>query len=199
MLVVLLVLLMTTATATFAIHSTSTEIRAAGHARQAAQAEYIAQGGAYAAISYLDVVNPMAVVAQHLATPVRPDDVLMPEDVAVGLQTNVLRIPMQDFLGMAHAPPLETEAVHTPSLGPRNAYQPDFLVTGTDLHQVAREEAGRDLTGRGANYYRVTLTSRGQMLPRSDFHEAGDPRSYNEVAMRARAMTEAGPFWAQGH
>src|SRR5690606_8006451 len=180
-----------------------TEIRAAGHARQAVQAEYVAQGGAYAAVSYLDVLKAQGSLRQYLETNVAGDQALSPEDRALGYVSNALRIPMDDFAGFmgVYAPPLETEPARTPSLGPRNAYQPDFMVTGSDLYQIAREEAGRDLTGRGASYYRVSLTSRGTMAPEGDYRESADERerSYHEVTMRARAMTEVGPFWIRGH
>lgn len=200
MLIVLMVLLMTTATATLAIHSTSTEIRAAGHARQAVQAEYLAQGGAYAAVSYVDALKAQGSLTQYLQTDVDDTDRLGPSEVTVMQDSNALRIAMDDFNGFMGvvSPPVETEAARTPSLGPHNAYEADFLVSGSDLYQIAREEAGRDLTGRGASYYRVSLTSRGTMAPESDYQDAADAeneRTYNEVAMRARAITEVGPFW----
>lgn len=207
MLIVLMVLLMTTATATFAIHSTSTEIRAAGHARQAVQAEYLAQGGAYAGVGYVEVLKANGALTQYLQTDVAAGTASSPDEATVGVASNMLRIPMShfdDFAGV-QGPPVELEHARTPSLGPRNAYQPDFMVDGTDLYEVAREEAGRDLTGRGARYFRMTLTSRGQMAPPGDYRETGadgtpvEDRSYNEVAMRARAITEVGPFWLGGH
>jgi hypothetical protein len=208
MLMVLIVLLMTTATATFAIHSTSTEIRAAGHARQAAQAEYLAQGGAYAGVGYVEILKANGALTQYLRTDVAANTASSPDEARVDRTTNILRIPRTHFESFAgaQAPPVELEPSRTPSLGPRNAYEPDFMVDGTDLYEVAREEAGRDLTGRGARYFRMTLTSRGQLAPRAgDYRETDadgtpvDDRSYNEVAMRARAITEVGPFWLGGH
>jgi hypothetical protein len=203
MLIVLMVLLMTTATATFAIHSTSTEIRAAGHTRQAVQAEYLAQAGAYAGVGYVEVLKANGALTQYLQTDVAANTASSADEATIDQTTNMLRIPMTDFDGFvgAQAPPVELDAARTPSLGPHNAYQPDFVVDGTDLYEVAREEAGRDLTGRGARYFRMTLTSRAQMAPRNDYRESADlrERSYNEVAMRARAITEVGPFWLGGH
>lgn len=199
MLIVLIILLMTTATATFAVHATSVEIRAAGHVRQAVQAEHLAEGGAYAAVSYLDVLKANGSLAQYLRTDVAANVASSPDEATVDRQTNLLRIRMEDFANApgVNSPPLETEGA--PSLGPSSAYVPDFMVDGTDLHQLSRDAAGRDLTGRGASYYRVTLTSRASMAPLNDYRATGDARSYNEVAMRARAFTEVGPFWLGGH
>lgn len=201
MLVVLMVLLMTTATATFAIHSTSMEIRAAGFARQAVQAEYLAEGGAYAGVSYLDVLKADGSLVQYMRTSVAAGVASSPSEATVDRTTNLLRITMRDFndAPSVNSPPVETEAARTPSLGPHNTYEPTFTVDGTDLYQISRDDAGRDLTGRGSHYYRVTLTSLGQMAPPSDYRVAGETRSYNEVAMRARAITEVGPFWIGGH
>lgn len=204
MLIVLMVLLMTTATATFAIHSTTMEIRASGYARQAQQAEYVAEGGTYAAVGYLDVLKADGSLTQYLRTSVASGVASSPTEASIGRQTNLLRINMQDFTGAPGvvSPPVETEVTRTPSLGPYNAYQPTFLVDGTDLYQVSHDDAGRDLSGRGAHYYRVTLTSLAQMAPRAgDFDPDHDPRtpSYNEIDMRARAITEVGPYWIGGH
>lgn len=203
MLVVLMVLLMTTATATMAVHSTSMEIRSAGHARQALQAEYLAEGATYAAISYMDILKANGVLVQYLRTNVGAGILAGPAETTMDRASNRLRIAMRDFTPVASAGlralPVETRPENGPSVGPRNAYQPDFVVDGTDLFQMTRDDAGRDLTGRGAQYFRITLTSRATMAPPSDYRVAGDTRSYNEIAMRARMISEAGPFWMGGH
>lgn len=197
MLIVLMVLLMTTATATFAIHSTSVEIRAAGHMRQAVQTEHLAEGAAYAGVSYLDRLGASGSIVQYLRTQVGRDVASSPSEATIDRETNLLRIRMQDFSGApgVAGPPLETAT----SFGPYNSHVPDFFVDGTDLYQISRDVAGTDLTGRGAHFYRVTLTSLGQMAPPSDYRAADDTRSFNEVASRARAVTEVGPFWMGGH
>lgn len=197
MLVVLLVLLMTTATATFAIHSTSIEIRAAGHTRQAGQAEHLAEGAAYAGVSYLDRLGAAGSIVQFLRTRVGRDVASSPSEATIDRETNLLRIRMQDFNTAPGVTGLPLESAS--SFGPHNSHVPDFFVDGTDLYQISRDVAGTDLTGRGARFYRVTLTSLGQMAPPGDYRAADDTRSYNEVASRARAVTEVGPFWMGGH
>lgn len=201
MLIVLMVLMMTTAMATFAIHSTSIEIRGAGHARQALQSEHLAEGATYAGVSYLDRLGANGSLVQYLRTDVARDVASSPSEASIDRETNLLRIRMEDFEtapGVV-SPPIELPGgTHTPSFG-YSAYEPTFFVDGTDLYQISRDLAGTDLTGRGAHFYRVTLTSLGQMAPPSDYRAADDTRTYNEVASRARAMTEVGPFWLGGH
>ncbi len=200
MLIVLMVLIMTTATATFAMHSTSIEIRSAGHARQAVQAEYLAEGAVYAGVSQLDRRGPGVSLVEYLQTNVTAGTASTLGEATIDRNTNLWRVRPEDLTRGASGiagPSLETAG--TPSLGPHSAYQATFFVDGSDLFQLARDRAGADLTGRGAHFYRMTLTSLGQMAPPSDYRAADDPRSYNEVASRARAYTEVGPFWVGGH
>ncbi len=201
MLIVLMVLTMTTATATFAMHSTSVEMRAAGHARQAMQAEYLAEGGTYAAIGYVEHLGAGGSLVQYLRTSVDANQASSPTEATVDQETNLLRIEMNDLapaLG-TNGPAVETEVLRTPSFGPQNAYQPSFLVDGTDVYQLSRDTAGHDLSGRGARFYRMSLTSRGQMSLPTDFRATGDDRDFHETAMRARALVEVGPYFIAGH
>jgi hypothetical protein len=201
MIMTLGVLMMTTAMATFAMHTTTIEIRSAGYMRQALQAEYVAEGGAYAGISYVEQMPPIASLAQELRTEVDSNVSSSPGEASIDRDTNLLRIRREDFDSVTgvHAPPLETELARTPSLGPRNTNVADFTVDGTDVYRVSRDRAGEDLSGRGARFYRITLTSRAQLAPPGDFRATGDTRDYHETAARARAVAEVGPFWLGGH
>lgn len=197
MLIVLMVLLMTTATATFAIHSTVMEIRSAGYQRQALQTSYVAEGGTYAALSYIDVMGPQAAFVQYSRTQVASTVAVAPGSATLDRTTNVLRVEMDDFAGSAGAmaPPLELDVARQPSLGPHGASVPTFTVDGTDLYRSYRQVAGRDGTGRNPMaYVRLNLTSRGRMAPPSDYVSTGDPRSWHESSASARAYTEMGPF-----
>jgi hypothetical protein len=203
MLVVMMVLLMTTATATVAIHTTTMEIRSAGQVRQAVQAEYLAESGSYGALGYMDMVGAHGVLVQYSQTSVAGGTAAAPTETTMDRATNLLRIQMSDLTpgvaGNVTSPVVENRTGRVPSVGPRNAYQPNFVVDGTDLYQISRDEAGRDLTGRGAQYFRMTLTSRATMAPPSDYRATGDVRDYNEIASRARTLTEVGPYWIGGH
>ncbi len=197
MLVVLMVLMMTTATATFAIHATTVEMRSAGYARRAMQTSYVAEGGAYAALGYIDAIGARAAFTQYSRTQVSSGALIGPTHASLNRETNLLRIEMTDFDGGydVASPPLERDVTRTPSLGPRNHVVPTFTVDGTDLYRTNRRQAGRDQSGRNPmQYVRLNLTSRGRTAPPSDFTRAGDSRSYHETAVNARAMVEMGPF-----
>jgi len=197
MLVVLMVLLMTTATATFAIHATTMEMRSAGYSRTAMQTQYVAEGGAYAALGYVDAIGASAAFTQYSRTRVSALTSLAPSHATLNRETNVLRIEMTDFDGGfdVAAPPIERDVVRTPSLGPRQNMIPNFTVDGTDLYRNQRQQAGRDQAGRNPlAYARINFTSRGRTAPATDFTRTGDPRSFHESASNARAMAEMGPF-----
>src|SRR5690606_8313768 len=83
MLVVLMVLLMTTAMATFAIHATSMELRGAGHARQAVQAEHLAEGATYAGVSYIDRLGALGSLTQYLRTTVAAGTLTAPNEATM--------------------------------------------------------------------------------------------------------------------
>lgn len=197
MLVVLMVLMMTTATATFAIHATTVEMRSAGYARSSMQTSYVAEGGAYAALGYVDAIGARAAFTQYSRTRVTALTSVAPNSASLNRETNVLRIEMTDFTGGydVSSPPLELDATRTPSLGPRNNIVPNFTVDGTDMYRNQRQQAGRDQSGRNPmTYARINFTSRGRTAPVSDNTRTGDPRSYHESAVNARAMAEMGPF-----
>jgi len=185
------------ATATFAIHSTVMELRSAGYQRQALQTSYLAEGGTYAALAYIDVMGPQAAFVQYSRTQVASSVAVAPGSASLGRTTNVLRVEMDDFVGSAgvSAPPLERDIARQPSLGPHGAAVPTFTVDGTDLYRSYRQVAGRDGTGRNPmTYVRLNLTSRGRMAPPGDYVASGDPRSWHESSANARAYTEMGPF-----
>lgn len=197
MLVVLMVLMMTTATATFAIHATTIEMRSAGYARRSMQTSYVAEGGAHAALAYVDAIGARAAYTQYSRTQVTAGALIGPTHATLDRETNLLRIEMTDFDGGydVSGPPLERELARTPSLGPRNHAVPSFTVDGTDVYRNYRRSAGRDQSGRNPmQFVRVNFTSRGSTAPPTDFTAAGDSRSYHETAVNARAMAEMGPF-----
>lgn len=198
MLIVLMVLLMTTATATYAIHSTTMEIRSAGFSRQAMQTSYVAEGAAYAGLGYIDSLGAQGAFVQYSRTRVNAGIASSSNAATMAYDTNLLRVEMADFATASAGlvgPPIETEPARVPSLGPHSVNVPSFTIDGTDLYRTTRQVAGRDGTGRNPmNYVRLNVTARGRMAPPSDFQRSGDPRSFNESAVNARAYTEMGPF-----
>lgn len=197
MLVVLMVLIMTTATATFAIHATTVEMRSAGYSRTAMQTAYVAEGGAYAALDYVDAIGARAAFTQYSRTRVTASTPIAPNQPTLNRETNLLRIEMTDFDGGydVNAPPVERDVTRTPSLGPRTNLVPTFTVDGTDLYRNTRQQAGRDQGGRNPLMYaRINFTSRGRTAPATDITRAGDPRAFHESNVNARVMAEIGPF-----
>jgi len=197
MLIVLMILIMVTATATFAVHATTMEIRGAGHSRQALQTSYVAEGGAYASLAYIDALGARGAYMQYMRTTVTAGTSLAPNWPGIDRDTNLLRIEMSDYaVGFdVTAPPIEVAAARTPSLGPRNNVVPTFTADGTDVYRHFPQQAGRDVSGRNPMMYaRLNMTSRGSMAPAVDITRAGDPRSYNQTSVNARAIAEMGPF-----
>ena len=72
----------------------STEIRASGHSRQAVQAEYLAEGGAYAAVAYVDMLKANGSLVQYLRTGVAANTASSSSEATVDRETNLLRIEM---------------------------------------------------------------------------------------------------------
>ncbi len=199
MLVVLMVLMMTTATATFAIHSTTMEMRSAGYGRQALQTEYVAEGAAYASMAYIDGITPRAAYEQHRATRVAASTPYVPGAESFDRETNVLRFRQSDFATAAGVigAPLEMDASATPSLGDRSIYTPDFLIDGTDVYTfTASSSSGPATEQSGHNpmaYFRINMTARATLGVASDTRLSGDDRDFHETVSHARAQVVAGP------
>ena len=199
MLMVMMVLLMTTATATFAVHSTMVEIRAAGHMRQALQTEYLAEGGLVGSMEYIDTLGGQVMyTAMRMPGSVRMIGTrLAPEEPMLDRAVYNFRVNMTDFHGSpgVEAPPVELEPTRTPSLGPHQPYVPRWHVDVNDDYQSFRADPGRRGDGYGVmQYLNVTYTSRGRMAPLDDFRAPDDLRDYHETAANARAWGEVGPI-----
>ena len=195
MLIVLMVLMMTTATATFAIHSTTMEMRSAGYGRVSMQTGYVSEGAVYAGISYVDAIGPQATFIQYSRTTVTPDTPYVPGALSFDRPTNLLRIRQADFSSAAgtYGPPLETTT--SPSLGTRNIYTADFLADGTDVHAYRPREAGREQSGNDPmGYIRINMTSRATMGVAGDSAISGDDLDRHDTIAHARAMAVVGPF-----
>ena len=201
MFVVMLVLLMTTGVAVFAVHTTTSEIRAAGAARQALQTQYVAESGLVAAITYSDVIQP-AGVELALAATVLPGAGYMSQFFEPELQSGKhnYRLYLSDMTTSPTAGfPIETDATRGPSLG-RSALAPWFVVDINDDYTYTAPIAGHRADGAGSlRFMAATYTARGRTrvpssvgtdVPRS----TGDTRPYLEGAADARAYVVLGPY-----
>ncbi len=219
MLVVMMVLLVVTASATLAVYSSQFEIRAAGHQRQAMQTAAVAEAGLVAATTTIEMVGG----AGQLQTQMTPRPVgtrLSAEDPPLAAMNNeTARILSSDLLpGSA----LFVRSATTDSAGfALSAFEPRFIVDVNDGYDVLPTFVGRGagtrVDGNGTVNLRflvTTMTSRGRMVRNGllDAHggyaagvftlaEAGRlahlRRDIFETAVTARAVTISGPYTPQ--
>lgn len=207
MIVVMLVLLAATATAAFAVHSTSYELAAAGFAKQAIQSDYAAEAGLHAVFADLNLNANPAVRARNLgqpsancgSEPILPDsqDPNSSESSAgsVGRLVNLEEIPTGGGVS-----PLDRDGLG----GARQTYMPRFFVCIYDQTATAEETPGAALAGGGQasqqQTVRMTITSYSTMQLDIDGDEIANDdvegseesfttweRNYHEVSTGARA------------
>lgn len=184
MLIVMLILLMATSTAVFAVHATTSEIRASGHMRRSMQTEYVGETGATAAMAWVDQVNP-ATLVDIIERSSSPD--------------------MDPFLGPAYGDrrahrlygqhlPFDQAVVDKESLGgTKQAYDPLLMIDIYDYVTYAATLPGFRSDGFGRlKFLRATYTSRGRTRPVSVGSEYEPHRL--ESASDARAHGISGPF-----
>ena len=200
MLVVMLVLLMTTATAVFAIHSTSSEIRAAGFSRQAMQTQYVGEAGIMSAFAWVDFYGADALRRTMTESSLANRAVggralnLTPFERPLRQGADAHRFDALDFSTLTSLP-IEDDS----SLGPRAIYDTMLMVDVYDRHRVVRAVPGDQAQGGGRlEYLGATYTSRGRSRLPSD-HVSGTPddRPYHEGASDARAFAISGPIGRQ--
>ncbi len=201
MLIVMLVLLMTTGVAVFAVHTTTAEIRAAGAARQALQTQYVAESGLMSAIAYSEFIQPAGVeLALQRTTP--PTTGYMAQffepELAPGKRN--YRLYLADLTVSPPAGfPIETDATRGQSLG-RSALAPWFTVDINDDYTYTSPIAGHRADGAGAlRFMAATYTAHGRTrVPTAIGTDAprltGDTRPFLEGAADARAYVILGPF-----
>lgn len=189
MLIVMLVILVVTASGMFAIHSTAYEVRASGNDRVATQAYYVADTGMTQAHAWVDNRGPATLL--RLVKLSENDDPLdlQPFEPQMESGRGAYRLDGTDLSGLGAAP------LDQAALGPRQVYAPNFLVDVYDVHLHTGTQAGHRADGNSPmRYLRATYTSRGRMTIAGDFEEDGDRRSYHEGARDMRSEALSGPF-----
>jgi len=164
MLVVMLVLLMLTATAIVGIHTTAYEVRGAGYSRQSLQTDYIGEAGAQAAMAWVDFYGPGALLQAmsqsstlNRATGTQALD-LAPFEEPLAANRDAYRLYGSDLGSAMLSVPLDQT-----SLGQRNAYEPMVIVDIYDAYTYTGALRGSRSDGRGRlQYLRATYTSRGR-------------------------------------
>lgn len=199
LLIVMLVLLTTTALAVFAVHATTTEVRAAGYDRMGAQAQEIGEAGLAAAHTWVDVFGPDSLEEAMAASGrVGGNAYTLPQPFEPALAQNRqgYRLYASDFerlvnTGGAGSASLDLDAV---DLGGANRlYVPNVVVDVYDNHLFTgvlagyRSDGNSDLRFLGATY-----TARGRLRLATDGNDG--LRGFHESASDARARGVSGPF-----
>ncbi len=208
MIVVMLVVLMVTATGMFAVYSTTYELRSAGTFRQAMQTQFLAEGGISTGMALIDTMGAGSIDLAMQRVPVAAGRQFAAEEPAYGQSTPHFRVYMADFatLPSVVAQPIEGNVAASggSSLGSTLAYAPNFLIDMDDSYRPGRSIAGMSVTGDSPVSYRVwTMTSRGRTAPLggTDYYspaELAQPmqlqRGSHETAMNSRAVVLSGPM-----
>lgn len=210
--VVLMIIMVGTASAVFSASTVSHEVRGAGFARQQLQTRYAARAGLIGALEWYDIFGPET-VRDIMIT--QPDDTVQFECNATScypeppLANNrrAYRIYNEHFdalqaqdrgsgsePGLLEGKPYEDKY----SFGSNSAYTPVVVTDLYDEHIVSRLAPGAAAQGGTKfKYMRTTLTARGrgQVGISTDYQNADDhSRERNETAADMRAYVISGPF-----
>ncbi|QQR91117.1 MAG: hypothetical protein IPJ88_05120 [Myxococcales bacterium] len=193
MLIVMLILLMSTATATFAIQSTGLEIRSAGHERQAIQTHYITEAGIESAMSWVDQTSPN-VLAHIMASSTAPALTNEPSLLSgkQGFRLTLADFAVDQSTQSANHSPIEIGSSDN-SLG-HVPYQPTFTVDVNDNYTYTGTVPGYRLDGGGALKYMVaTYTIRGRTyIPQTG--QSSDKVSAMDSVSVGRVIARSGPM-----
>jgi hypothetical protein len=212
--VVLMIVMVGTASAVFSATAVSHEVRGAGFARQQLQTRYAARAGLIGALEWFDIFGPETVRNIMITRPTT-DTVVFPPCSTSGcypeppLANNrrLYRLYPEHYEalqerddgsggtdpGLLEGVPYENDS----SFGPSSAYQPLVVTDIYDEHIVNKLSPGAAAQGGSKfKYMRTTLTARGRaQLTTGDVSDAGDHnRERNEAAADMRAYIISGPF-----
>lgn len=222
MLVVMLMLLMVTATGVFAIHATSYEIQAAGFASRYMRTQYVGESGVGQTLTWIDVHGPAALRHAmdrssdlNIATSGRAID-LAPYEPPIAAGRQAHRFYTRD-LDTLNIPGVANHDWTTQNAqqAVRSPYSPQLVV---DIYDMYMDEAncptgGRADGGGTLTCIQSTVTARGRLrIPAGSDFVAGDitgqlaparrssnggraiQLQFHETASDARAFVTAGPI-----
>lgn len=203
MFLVMLMLLMGTATAIFAMHTTTYEVRASGFARQQMQTQNIGEAGLTAAMAWTDFITPQVMREQWLvpcsnANKARggaggvPLD-LSPFEPPMDPSKNACRLYANDFAVMTPSVPVVD---WRRSIGPRQPAGALILVDVYEDYDSGEVVRGQDMggTARFINLD-VTFTARGRTrLPGDTPSAVAGDRAFHEGAADGRVFAVTGPL-----
>lgn len=199
MMIVMMILLLSTASAAFAVHAATFEVRGAGHVRQALQTQYVAETGLMAALAYVDAIKP----ASLLYAMQRSDTISMGiNEPALTSGKLSYRLYKDDFVSMTglNSQPVQGYGANS-TFGAGSVFDPTFTVDITDVYVYEGTLPGERADGLSKlQFMFATYTSRGRTQvstsysANGDFTATGDTRGYNEGAVDAQAHGISGPF-----
>jgi len=213
--VVLMIVMVGTASAVYSATTVSHEVRGTGYARQQMQTRYAARGALIAGLEWFDIFGPMT-VRDILQTSGDTDGKLFtcagdataatrhcyPEPPLAGGRRAYRLYPEHfealiepDDSGHFKKIPVDSDAV----FGAGSAYSPAVVVDLYDEHIVSTLPPGAAAQGGTKfKYMRTTMTARGRAQVgdgTADHSEAGDVgRQWNEAGADMRAYVISGPF-----
>jgi hypothetical protein len=210
--VVLMIVMVGTASAVFSANTVSYEVRGTGFARQQIQTRYAARAGLIGALEWFDIFGP-STIRSLMLTPGSTEGVQFacvtgsscyPEPPLAGGR-RAYRLYPQHFEallsqdggvtpGLLENLPVEADY----SFGSTSAHTPIVVVDIYDEHVVSKLAPGAAAQGGTKfKYMRTTLTARGraQIGAVADHVEGGDHgREQNETGADMRAYIISGPF-----
>ena len=172
MIITMLVVMMITATGAYAMMNASFEIRGARYVRSAAQAQYISETGAFAAMEWLDLVGPLNLItlisvrkAQEAATPLNFDEYGEPRLRDGQLAFRMYREDLNTNQGGVPVLIAERASDYSWGAGGRHSAQRGNLVVDlTDIRRSSLPIAGaRADGGTGLAQLTMAVTARGRL------------------------------------
>jgi len=217
--VVLMIVMVGTASAVFAASTVSYEVRGTGFARQQLQTRYAARASLVGALEWFDIFGPET-VRNIMLTKGSTEGVLFPDCAATGtscypeppLANNrrAYRLYPEHFealidpdpaIGFFETLPVDKDQANggdNSSFGVTSAYSPIVVIDLYDEHIVSKLAPGSAAQGGTKfKYMRTTLTARGRARLNAvgDNVEADDMgRQQNEIGADMRAYVVSGPF-----
>ena len=213
--IVLMIIMVGTASAVFAANTVSHELRGAGFARQQMQTRYAARAGMIGGLEWFDIFGP-STVRNLMLTPGSTEGIQFPActettgcypEPPLANNRSVYRLYPQHFEAL-----LSQDGGVTPGLlanlpydadysfGATSAQEPLVVIDVYDEHVVSKLAPGAAAQGGTKfKYMRTTLTARGRAQLKTaaatdNVHAEDHGRQGNETGADMRAYIISGPF-----
>jgi hypothetical protein len=197
LMIVVLMLLVVTATGTYAVHATTAELRGAGGTRTAYQTESMAVALTQGAIDWVDRVGPAALYRQATMNDRAGRGLNLTGAEPVMLATGQLgtRLYPSDLNSTIAGASSPVEIVGASSLNNAAPQTATGVVDVYDMYRYSGATAGERSDGYGALFYlRATYTARARTFVDVGVSASQDIRDRQVTTATARAAGTSGPF-----